>query len=188
MTARHRRPGGKEGREAQAGRLRRQRRSARGPETAPGPAALGRQPPAPRSLRHGPADREPRRRPGCPAAALTSGEQDGHGAQLQLQPDEDVAGMAIHLHGAARHSPQRRHGRAAVAHPCPPERRRAARPRAEPWCGHRCCGAGPGGRPRLSALPLQLRRGCGSGTRSGGALAVPGGRCLTDTAESAPAP
>lgn len=28
--------------------------------------------------------------------ALTFGEQHSHGAELQLQPDEDVAGVAIH--------------------------------------------------------------------------------------------
>lgn len=29
-------------------------------------------------------------------ALLTFGQQDGHGAQLQLQPDEEEAGVAIH--------------------------------------------------------------------------------------------
>lgn len=30
------------------------------------------------------------------ASDFTFGEQHGHGAEFELQPDEDVAGMAIH--------------------------------------------------------------------------------------------
>lgn len=106
--------------------------------------------------------------------APTFGEQHGHGAQFELQPDEDVAGMAIHWRPRRLPEPRRSCSLrlpARAEHECCPGRRapsatgRGAGPR--PAHGARLEGA-PGS-PRTSAGRL-----CGRRPRAPLGAAVPG--------------